>query len=284
MASVDFGRREIRVDRERAVQRRREPIEHVERRVRIRVRPVAAAAAHERFLIADRERRHDVESHALVHALHAGGEPEDARVVGAIARHPRHLLAAPADAAAEVETPVRGRSVERQCLERNRHLGDPARLVDGRGRVPDDRPVALERVDVRVERVVAHAVGVRLEAITAAARVERVEDHHEPIVGPQPLAVPVRRRRDQRRLAVVHACAYIEGVVVVEDIDLGRLGRRRAVAGSYLMEVGDDVGRLPNRFVELAVDDGRRRGSDHADRLASVGGGCGALRAGVGAE
>ena len=50
------------------------------------------------------------------------------------------------------------------------------------------------------------------------------------------------------------------------------------------MEVGDDVGRLPNRFVELAVDDGRRSGSDHANGLAAFGGGCGALRARVGAE
>ncbi len=131
----------------------------------------------------------------------------------------------------------------------------------------------------------AHAVGVRLEAITAAARVERIEDHDESIVGPQPLTVPARRRHDELRLAVVHARADVERVVVVEEIDLGRLGRRGAVAGSYLMEVGDDVGRLPNRFVELAVDDGRRRGADHADGLAGVGGGgCGALRARIGAE
>jgi hypothetical protein len=131
----------------------------------------------------------------------------------------------------------------------------------------------------------AHAVRVRLEAITAAARVERVEDHDEPIVGAQALTVPARRRHDELRLAVVHARADVEGVVVVEDVDLGRLGRRGTVAGSYLMEVGDDVGGLPNRFVELAVDDGRRRGADHTDGLASVGGGgCGALGDRVGAE
>jgi hypothetical protein len=38
------------------------------------------------------------------------------------------------------------------------------------------------------------------------------------------------------------------------------------------MKVRDDVGRLPNRLVELAVDDGRRRGSHHPDGFARVGG------------
>ena len=88
----------------------------------------------------------------------------------------------------------------------------------------------------------AHAVGVGLEAIAAAARVERVEDDDEAIVGPQALAVPVGRCHDELRIAVVHARADVEGVVVVEEIDLGPLGRRRAVAGPDLVEVGDDVG------------------------------------------
>ena len=107
--------------------------------------------------------------------------------------------------------------VERQCLERNRHLGDPARLVEVAAVSQMTVQSLWNSPDVLVEHVVAHAVGVGLEAIAAAARVERVEDHHEPIVRPQALAVPHVVRQDVLRLAVVHARADVEGVVVVQE-------------------------------------------------------------------
>ena len=94
-----------------------------------------------------------------------------------------------------------------------------------------------------------HAVRVRFEAVAAAAGVERVEDHDEAIVGAQSLAVAERWRDDQRGVAVVHAGADVEVVVVVEEVDLGGLGGRGAVAWADLVEVGDEAGGFPDLVV-----------------------------------
>ena len=107
--------------------------------------------------------------------------------------------------------------IERQRLERDRDLGDPALLVDRRGRVPDAFPVPLLLADVLEQPLLAQAVRIRHEAIAAAPIVERVEQHREPVVAEYLFALPENARRDLARVAVVEARADVDRVLVVQS-------------------------------------------------------------------
>ena len=91
--------------------------------------------------------------------------------------------------------------IERQRLERDRDLRDPASLVDRRGRVPDAFPVPLLLADVLEQPLLAQAVRIRHEAIAAAPIVERVEQHREPVVAEYLFALAENPGRDLARVA-----------------------------------------------------------------------------------
>ena len=97
---VDLGGREVRVDRQRGVQLRRELVDEVERRLGVAARVAGRRRASRRKLA----RRHDVEA-VRVEPFEADRQPRDGRVVGAVARDPGDVLVLAHDAAREVEAP-----------------------------------------------------------------------------------------------------------------------------------------------------------------------------------
>ena len=185
---VHLGRREIGVDRQGGVQRRRDLVKQVERRLRI-------APAHV-------QRRHDVKAEALLQTGKADGRAADARVHAAIPRDPGHALVLPRDDAKEVQPPRVVVRIERERLERNGHLGHPAALVLRRLGVVDSVPIELALRGVLVQPVDAHAVRADDEDIAGAAVVEGVEDDREVIVAREELSLPQDVRADAVRIAV----------------------------------------------------------------------------------
>ena len=168
----------------------------------------------------------------------------------AVARDPARALVAPGDRAAEVDAPRVVLGIERQRLERNRDLRDPALLVDRRGRVPDAFPVPLLLADVLEDAFLAQAVRIRHEAIAAAPVVERVEQHREPVVAEHFFALPQDARRDLARVAVVEARADVDRVLVVQQIDdraLGWPARTRSVGSRAGPRAGSRAARRPRR-------------------------------------
>ena len=101
------------------------------------------------------------------------------------------------------------------------------------------------------------AIGVGLESVASASRVERVEDDDQPIVVSQTLAMPHRRRGDPFGLAVVHARTDVERIVVIKQVHFSDFGRLGAVAWTNLVEIVDDFGRVPDRIVQPPVNYGR---------------------------
>ena len=67
----------------------------------------------------------------------------------------------------------------------------------------------------------------------------------------------------------VHAGADVDRVVVVQEADLGTLGRGGALHRRFLDEIADRLSRLPSGIVKRAVDV-RRRAFD-AGRLGPLG-------------
>ena len=109
---------------------------------------------------------------------------------------------------------------------------------------------------------------------------ERVERDREPIA--RRIRVPTRQPSDHALGSerIEHPRADVQGLVVVEEPDLGRLGRRGTLDRLALEEVGDGRRGAPHRLVEHAVDlelalqpDGLRD-RRQALVLGSAGGGC----------
>jgi len=113
---------------------------------------------------------------------------------------------------------------------------------------------------------VARGIEIGLEAIAGALGVEGVEDDYQAVVRAHALPVANHRRRDQVRLAVVHACGDVHGIVVIDHVDLGALAGLGLIAGADLVKVGDHLGLLPHSLIYPAVDD-RRRGHAHGSHL-----------------
>jgi hypothetical protein len=109
-------------------------------------------------------------------------------------------------------------------------------------------------------------VRVHAEEVTAALRVEWVQRHEQCVFLRDRRALPHDVGRDfaGRR---IHARADVQGIVVVEQIDLGALRRRRVLDGVHLMQIVDARGIRPRRIVERAVDRGTRGGARDLDRL-----------------
>ena len=216
---VHFGRRKVGVHRQRRVERRRHPIEGVERRLEVRLCSRRRVSP----LLIARDRRHNVEAKALIQLREPGGKTHDAGVVAAIARHPDHFLAPASDRPAEVESPRVDGPVERDALERDLQLSGPAVLEYRRGGIPDGRPFTLKRVDRFVQCVVPHAVEIGLEAVATPPGIVRVEDHDQAIVGAQTLSVSRGLRHNPVRIAIEHSRAHVQGVVRIDQIDFGAL-------------------------------------------------------------
>jgi hypothetical protein len=84
-------------------------------------------------------------------------------------------------------------------------------------------------------------------------------------------AVPSSERRLQRRSRLLlHAGADIQGDVVVEESDLGALGRLRAFGGLLLHEIVDHGRFGPRAFVEAAVHLHRFGPNSNGPRLLAV--------------
>src|SRR5690606_15075354 len=124
----------------------------------------------------------------LLQAAHACHRPGDAGIHLAAARKPAHLFVVAPDGPAEVDAPVAVGGIEGNRLEGDAHLRHPALLVDARLRLPDAFPVAIDVADVLVDALHAHAVGVDLEDVAAAAIQVGVEHEVEDVVIGQALA------------------------------------------------------------------------------------------------
>ncbi len=239
LAVVDLGRREVRVERQRGVRRRRDLVEDVERgleaRAAVGARPVHAPVGHA-------ERRHDVEPEPLLEPFEADGRPGDARVHLPVARHPAYRLVVALDRALEVDAPGLAARIERDRLEGDPHLGRPAGGVDRHPGVPRRIEVALQIRRVLIEGFPAHAVRVDLESVAAAAVEVRVEYDREAVLAAEPSALAQHLRGDRVRAAVPQPRGDVERLVRVEETDLGRLGRLGILDGLELVEVFDERG------------------------------------------
>ena len=142
-------------------------------------------------------------------------------------RRPVAVLVLPAQPALEVDAPglhlVRP---ELQRLERNLDLGVPPVFTDARADVPDAVPVGVGvAAFVRHLRVPLRAHRVDRELIAVALIVEGV-DHDLEAVGVAGVEVlPQLVDDDLGRRRILREHADVEGVVVVEQPDLGFKGR-----------------------------------------------------------
>ena len=264
---VDLGRGEVGVDRKRCIEQRRDLVEDIERGLPIEPR---SAPSIEVVVFDDAQRRHDIQPAALLQAFETRDRARDARVELAVARDPAQGLVIALNRALEVHSPGVVGGIERQRLEGNRHFRGPAAVVARRCALPDPFPVRLDIGCVLIERIPAHAVGVDLEAITAAPVEIRVEYDREPVLVPEPLALAQDLRRDPFRVAVIEPCGNVQGVVVVGEAYLRRLGRFGVFDGIELMQVFDQCRPRPDLVVEHAVDLRFRVDADDRGGLVAV--------------
>ena len=254
---VDFGRREIGVQRQRRIQRRRDLVEDVERRLRIGV----IGARREVAALDGRQRRHDVEAQPLPQVRDPRELARDRRALRPVSRDPTHRLVVARDSAVEVEAPGVGVRIERDRLERDPRLGDPAVVALRCARLPDAVPLPLHLVGAPEQPFLANAMGVHLETVAAALVVERIEKNVELIVEPRVrAALPQHLGRHELRLVVLHVGGEIQRIVVVQHEKARDLRRRRVLDGQDLMNVlgGDDRRGGPGRLIEPPVDRDRR--------------------------
>ena len=123
--------------------------------------------------------------------------PDDAGVGVAVARDPGHALVRAARSRAPKLMPQVSLLGSNDSVLNGIAISviqPRSSIVAAVSQMPSQSPLHL--ADVLEEPVVAHAVRVRLEAIAAAAVVERVEDHREPVVAEYLFALPQDPRRD----------------------------------------------------------------------------------------
>ena len=171
-------------------------------------------------------------------------------------RRPVAVLVLPAQPALEVDAPgLHVLRAELQRLERNLDLGVPPVFADARADVPDAVPVRIGIAAlVRHLRVPLRTHRVDRELIAVALVVEGVDDHLETVrvPGVEVLTQLVDDDFGRRRIFGEHA--DVDGVAVVEQLDLGLEGRRLALARIVLHEVGRQRCRCPRRLVESPVE------------------------------
>ena len=253
---VDLGLGKVGVDGEVDLERRREVVEQI-----------SAAGAFPRVtrLVAARGTagrgqriRADVEANTLrdiTQAHDAAGvghavEPLVPPPAGPVA----FLVDAP-DGALEVGAPGIVRRIEVDGPEGNLDLGHPALVGLPHAGNPDAVPRLVHAaVDIGDEAVAHGTRGIDLEEVAAAAIEIRVERPHEPVVAGEGLVALHLVAQQQVGFGIEARDAHDQPVAVEHDAHLGAFGRRGAVERIALQEVGGHRSRLPEGFVEQAVD------------------------------
>ncbi len=201
-----------------------------------------------------------------VEPLEQGHPRREAALVLRDEGEPRALVLA-VDDAARVDAPrVAGRRREAQLRERHADLdasSPPSSTRDGR--LPHRVPRVVLEVVVVDRGVALHAGRAHLQHDAGATVAVRVEVDRER-VGLGGRVAARELAGDARRLVVVEPRADVEGVVVEEEADLGRLGRGPALVGVALQERRERRGVGPRGLVERAVDRDRVRRAHRAER------------------
>jgi hypothetical protein len=159
---------------------------------------------------------------------------------------------------------------KRSCENGIRISTRPAFVVDAHRRLPDRVPGVVQEVVVVDRRVALHAGRAHLQGDAGAPVAVRVEVERER-VGLGERVAPRELAGDPPGLAVAQPRADVEGPVVEQDAQLGRLGRGLSLVGVALEEAGRDRGRAPARLVQPAVEEDRRRRADCAHGLRAQG-------------
>lgn len=119
---------------------------------------------------------------------------------------------------------------------------------------------------IAVELVAANSRWIDLEPRVVDVIVVRVEHHHQLVCGKRversvvavrvQELIPSRERSTNagRAQRVIHSRPDVKRPLVVQDADLGTLGRWRAFIRLLLVEVSDRSRFRPGSFIELAVD------------------------------
>ena len=181
------------------------------------------------------------------------------------------LVLAP-DHALEVDAPdVLVLLREADLVEGDAQLDRPARAVDGGLGLPDAVPGVVFADIVRERHVGDRSGRVGIEGVAGALVEVGIDRDHEP-VGVGLRVAAAEALADLRRLGVAAERGDVEGVVVVGDPDVGRLGRGGAVVRIVLGEAGRGGGGLPDGFIEAAVEGDGLGGADGLDGLDGGGG------------
>ncbi len=253
---VDFRRGKIRVQRQRCVERRCEFVENVERRLHFR----NVAPWRETAPLVGGQGWHDVEAETLLDIRDTCEFAGNRRALRPVSRDPAHGFIVAGDPAIQVEAPHVGVRVERDRLERNPRLDNPA-IVPLRGLgLPDTAPLPLDLVGALEQPFLSDAVRVDLETIAVSLVVEGVEKDVELVVEPRVVAALAQHLGGHEfRLIVFHVRGQIQRLLVVEHEEARPLGRLRILDGQDLVNVLglDRCGARPGRLVEPPVEDDR---------------------------
>ena len=267
LPGVDFGGREVGIQRQCTVQRGGDLVEQIQRGAR----HGRIAGRFEDPATIQRDRGHNVEAEPLLQTCKACRQADDARVVGAITGNPGDFLPLPAHRAGKVDAPGVVFRIERDRLQGNRNLRDPAVGACGRCDVPDRIPDRKVLADVLVDRFMLDAVGVGFELVAAAPVVVGRQDHRDSVIVTEPKR-PVTQGTggDQVGLAVPEASADVQRIVIVEQVDHGTFRRFSPLDGLRLMKIVYDGCPRPDGVVHTAVDHRRRVRPYHSDRLHDI--------------
>ena len=159
---------------------------------------------------------------------------------------------------------------EAQLVERHPELGGPTRASWADLAVPDRVPGGVPlRLAVAEDQVDLAAPGRQVELEARALVVVAVEADADHVDGVAQEVVAAARVAVDLRRVVVGADREVDVLVVVEDLELGRLGRRRALDRKLLLVVARPLSLLPRLVVEPPVD--RRGLSLETHRLVDAG-------------
>ncbi len=159
---------------------------------------------------------------------------------------------------------------KRKRRERDRDLGRPTRAVAAGGHRPHAVPLGVDLLPlVGDQRVGARAVGVELERVAVAAIGEGVENEGDRVVVLPHRRVALHLLGDDRvGLRVERADAEVERGRGVEHRELGRFAGGKMIVRLARREVAADLGALPDRLFEHAVEDDRGVDRERRDRWA----------------
>ena len=154
MPIVHLYRRKIGVKSERRIQRRRESVESIQRRVVL----IETAGGIESALLDRREAGHNVQSDSLIHSRHPGHFTHDRRVILTVERHPGHLFIFSTDTPAEIKTPGIETGIKWQRLEGDFYFCHPGIGFRFRRRFPNSIPVQTELSGRGIQRIMTNTV------------------------------------------------------------------------------------------------------------------------------